>query len=204
MKAENDFGALRMFEPDALGSDGNAAVGADLEDGAHAPNIRPPRAFGRGAQHGALFLFGQLPGALRGLLQFAVDFLSVMMQPQSLDVGVGLLEVRDRFAGKIGREAFLPELVFALDFAFGLRGWGIKEANVVELEGPAQLGEGVGGDGEKDGVIIDVELEGPAMGQEGGGQEIEVRQDEFPLVEFGAGEEAAAIIEQVEHGVING
>ena len=40
----------------------------------------------------------------------------------------------------------------------------------------------------------------PAMGLESGGQEIEVRQEEFALVEFGTGEQAAAIIEHVEHG----
>lgn len=33
----------------------------------------------------------------------------------------------------------MPELVFAPDFAFGLRGWGIKEANIAEFESTAQL-----------------------------------------------------------------
>jgi hypothetical protein len=38
------------------------------------------------------------------------------------------------------------------------------------------------------------------MGLESGGQKTEVRQEEFALVEFGTGEQTAAIIEQVEHG----
>ena len=204
VEAENDFGALGIFQTDALGCDRNAAVGADFEAGSDAPNIRPPRAFGCGSQHRTLFFFGQLPGALWGLLKFAMGFVGVMVQAQSVDVGVGVLKFGDLFAGEIGWEAPLPELMFAFDFVFGLRGWGIKEANVVELEGRAQLGEGVGGVGEKDGVIIDVELKWAAIGEEGGGEEIEVRQEEFALIDFGAGENAAAIVEHVEHGIING
>jgi len=80
-----------------------------------------------------------------------MSFVGVMVQPQSVDVGVGVLKFCDLFAGKIGWEAPLPELVFAFDFAFGFRGWGIKEANVVELESRAQLG-------------IDGRLWEPAMG----------------------------------------
>lgn len=38
------------------------------------------------------------------------------------------------------------------------------------------------------------------MGQEGRGQEIEVGQEQFTVVEFGANEEASAIIEHIEHG----
>ena len=38
------------------------------------------------------------------------------------------------------------------------------------------------------------------MGLESGGQKTEVRQEEFALVEFGTGEQAAAIIEHIEHG----
>ena len=204
MEAENDFGTVGIFQADALGSDGNATVGADLEAGADAPNIRPPRALGCGSQHGTFFFFGQLPGALWGLLKFAMGFQGVMVQAQSVDVGVGVVQFGDRFAGKIGREAPLPELVFAFDFAFGLRGWGIKEANVVELESRAQLGEGVGSVREKEGVIIDVELEWAAIGEEGGGEEIEVGQEEFAFIDFGAGENAAAIVEHVEHGISDG
>lgn len=203
VKAKSDFRALRIFEADALESDRDAAVRTDLEAGSEAPNIRPPRAFWCGSQHGTLFFFGQLPGALWGLLKFAMGFMGVVVQAQSVDVSVGVLKFSDLFAGKIRWETFLPELVFAFDFAFGLGGWSIKEANVVELEGRAQLGEGVGSMSEKQGVIIDVELKWAAIGKKGGGEEIEVRQEEFALIDFGAGENAAAIVKHVEHGIIN-
>jgi len=62
VEAKNDFRALGIFEANALGSDRNAAVGADLEAGSEAPNVRPPRAFGCGSQHGTFFFFCQLPG----------------------------------------------------------------------------------------------------------------------------------------------
>ena len=44
MEAENNFGTGRMFETEALITDGNAAVGADLKCGPNTPNVRPPRA----------------------------------------------------------------------------------------------------------------------------------------------------------------
>ena len=44
------------------------------------------------------------------------------------------MNVCDGFAGEKGREPVLPKLVFAFNFALGLRGWGIKEAYLVEGE----------------------------------------------------------------------
>lgn len=81
VEAENDFGAGRMFEAQALGADGNAAIGADLDEGAKAPNVRPPGAARGGTQDGALFLFGEVPGLLRGQAEFAMDFMNVAMKP---------------------------------------------------------------------------------------------------------------------------
>ena len=124
------------------------------------------------------------------------------MEPQSIDVRVGGLDLGDFFAGEIGWEAALPELVFALDFSFCLGRWGIKEAYVVELEGPAQLGERLGILGEKHGVIIDVDLQRTAVDEEGGGEEIEVGEEEFAVIEFGTDEQAAAIVEHIEHGKV--
>ena len=115
MEAENDFGAWRTFDAEAVGADGDSAVGPDLERRADAPNIRPPRAARSWAQHGAFFFYGLFPSALRGHAQFAVGFAGVAMQSQSVDVGVGQVEFGDLFAGEIGWESALPELVFALD-----------------------------------------------------------------------------------------
>jgi hypothetical protein len=53
-------------------------------------------------------------------------------------------------------------------------------------------------------VIIDVELERPAVGQEGSREEIQIGEKEFPIIEFGAHEEAAAVVEHVEHGEVEG
>jgi len=51
-------------------------------------------------------------------------------------------------------------------------------------------------------VIIDVDLQGPAVGQEGGGEEIQVGEQEFPVIDFGADDDAAAIVEHVKHGKV--
>ena len=202
MEAQNDFGTAGIFEAEALWADGNTSIGADFDGGANTPNVRPPRTSGDGAQNGAFFLLGAVPSLLRSHAQFAVSFASVAMKPQSVDVRVGVLDLGDVFAGEIGWEAALPELVFALDFALGLGRWGIKETNVVELEGRAQLGQRVGILGEKHGVIIDVDLQRPTVGQESGGQEIQVGEQEFAVIEFGADENAAAIVKHIKHGKV--
>ncbi len=204
MEAEDDFGPRGVVEAKALVSDRNASVGADLQRASEAPNIRPPRATRGWADDSTLFLFRQVPGALSGQFKFAVSFVRVAMESQSVDVSVSIFEFGELFAGEIGGKTFLPELVFALDFAFGLRGWSIKEANVVELQGSAQLGESLWVLSEEDAVIIDIELEWASVGQEGGGEEIQVGQEEFAVIEFGTDEEAAAIVEQVEHREVDG
>ena len=66
MEAEHDFGTRRTLDAQALGADRHAAVGADLERGADAPNIGPPGAARGGTQDGAFFLLGPFPGALGG------------------------------------------------------------------------------------------------------------------------------------------
>ena len=96
----------------------------------------------------------------------------------------------------------MPELMLALDFSLGLGGRGIKEADLVELERPAKLSQGVGILREKDGVIIDVDLQWSSVEQECGGEEIEVRQEKFSAIEFGTDEHAATIVEHIEHGKV--
>ena len=200
MEAENHGAGGGFFYTQALGADGHASIGADFEGGAHAPYVIPPRAVGSRAQGGAFFLFGLIPGALGCLAQFTMDFVGVMVRSQGVDVGIGRLDFQDFFTGEIGREASLPELVFAFDFALGLRRGSVAQTNIVEFKGPPHLGQCVGIMGEKKAVIINVELEGPAVIPEGGGQEVEVGEQQFALVKFGASEQATAIIEHVEHG----
>ena len=140
MEAQHHLGARGTFDPEALGADGNAAIGADLERSADTPNIRPPRAARGWAQDGPLFFLGEFPGLLRGHAQLAMGFVGVAMESQSIDVWVGGFDLSNVLTGEIGRESALPKLVLALDFSFGLRRWGIQETNVVELERPAELG----------------------------------------------------------------
>ena len=86
VEAEDDFGPWGIFEADALGADGNTPIGADLESGAHAPNIRPPRAARGGAQDGPFLLLGEFPSLLWGHAQFAMDFVGVAVKSQGVDV----------------------------------------------------------------------------------------------------------------------
>lgn len=130
--------------------------------------------------------------------------MDVAVESQSVDVWIGGFDIGDLLTGKIGWEPMLPELMLALDFPFGLRSWSIQETNVIELERPAQLGQCVGVFGEEHGVVIDVDLQRAAVEEEGGGQEIEVGEEELSIVEFGTDEQAAAIIEHVEHGKVQG
>ena len=188
-----------MFESNALGADGNASVGTDFERGPKAPNIRPPGAARGGSQDGAIVLLGHVPSFLGREFKFAVGLVGVAMEAQGVDVRVGFLNVADLLAGEIGGKPLLPELVFAFDLPLGLRGWSVKETNVIEAERRAELGQGVWGLGEKDGVIIDIKLEGPPVGEEGRREEIQVGEKEFAFIEFGTHEKSAAIVEHVEH-----
>ena len=144
MEAEDYFCARGAFDAKALGADGDAAIGADFEGSSEAPNIMPPRAAWGWAQDGPAFFGGTFPGLLWGHAQFSMSFVDVAVESQGIDVSVGGFDLSDLFAGEIGWESPLPELVFALDFPLGLGCWCIKEANIVKLEGPAELGQCVG------------------------------------------------------------
>lgn len=197
---EDELGSGSGVDAESLGADGDTAIVGDFDDGAFTPDEGPPRTTRHGPEHRAICVYGGVPGLLGFHVEFAMDFVLVAMQTQVADVGIGLNEVGDVFAGEEGGEAVLPELVFAFDFAFGLGRGGVDEADAVEVEGFAELGEGVGDVGEEEGVVVHVELERQAVFQKGGGEEVVISEEVFVLVEFGAGEEAAAIIEHVEHG----
>lgn len=197
---EDESGFWGGLDAKALGGDGDAAIVGDFDDGALASDERPPRTAWDGPQHGPFFFFGGVPGLLGFHLEFAVEFVLVAMAAQVGNVRIGLGEIGDIFAGEEGGEAVLPELVFALDLAFGLRRWGVAEGDAVEVKGLTELGEGVGGVGEEEGMEVHVEFQRQAVFEKGGGEEVVIGQEVFVLVEFGAGEEAAAIVEHVEHG----
>lgn len=197
---KDEFGFWGRLDAEALRADGAATVVVDFDDGALAPDEGPPRTTWDGTQDGTFFFFGGVPGLLGFHLEFAVKFMLVAMATQVGDVRIGLGEIGDVFAGEKGGEPVLPELVFPFDFAFGLRRGGVAEGDAVEVEGLAELGQGVGGVGEEEGMEVHVEFQRQAVFEEGGGEEVVIGQEVFVLVEFGAGEEAAAIVEHVEHG----
>jgi len=184
VEAKHHFGFRRFFDPQALRADRHAAIAADFDVGTHAPHIIPPRATWSWPQDGAFFFFGLIPGPLRGLAQFAMDFMGVARRPQVVDLRIGDFDFGDLFAGEVGGQTPLPELMFAFDFTFGLGRGGIEETEVIELERPAQLGEGVRIVSEKETVVIDLDLEWASVGPESGGQEVEVGEQEFALVKL--------------------
>ena len=120
VEAMDDLGLRWLFDPQPLRADRHAAIAADFEGSAHAPNVVPPRATRCWPQGGALFFPGLLPRPLRGLAQFAMHFLGVAMRSQGVDVGIGDFDGCNLFAGEAGGQTALPELMFAFDFAFGL------------------------------------------------------------------------------------
>ena len=200
MKPPHDFGGGRFWDPQALRAARHAAIAAHFDDGAHAPPIIPPGAPWGWPQARALFFRGLRPRSVRGLVPFAMDFMGGAREPQIMAVRLGAGDFGDLFAGEVGRESPVPELLFAFDFAFGLGRWGLQEAAVIELERPHQLGQRVRIMREEHTVIIHVDWERPSVGQESGGQESEVGEQLFPFIKLGAGEQTAAIIEPVAPG----
>ena len=200
METEDDFGFGGFFHAQPLGSDGQAAIAADFYIGAHAPDIGPPRTAGCGAPDGTFFFSGLIPGPLRCLAQFTMDFMSIAMRTEGVDLRVGHLDFQNLFAGEAGRQPPLPVWMLALDFALGLGRGRVAQADGVELERPAQLSQSVWIVREKEAVIIHVKLQRAAVRQESGGQKIKAGKQKLALVKLGAGQEAAAIIKQVEHG----
>ena len=160
MQAEDGFGTWSRLDAQELGTDRHASIGADSDVGAQAPDKGPPGTVGHRAEHRAFFFEREVPGLLGFHFEFPMDFVLVAMEPQCLDMRVGLVEVGDVFAGEVGGQALLPEEVRAFDFAFGLRGGSIAEGNAIEVKGSAQLGEGVWDMGEEEAVEVHVDFQG--------------------------------------------
>lgn len=197
---EDELGGGSGLDAEELRAYRHAPIRADFDGGAHTPDEGPPGATRDGAQDAALLFLSQVPSVLRFHLEFTVNLVPVAMEAQVLDMRVGLVDVGDLFAGEVSGQALLPEEVAAFDFAFGLRGWSVAETDAIEMQGPAQLGQGLGVMGEEEAVKIDIDFQGQAILQESGGQEIQISQEQFPFIDFGAGEDAAAVIEHVDHG----
>jgi len=113
MVAEDQFSGGRSLDPEELGSDGHTAIRADFDRSAHTPDEGPSGTAWNQAGGGAIFLLSQPPGLLGFHRQRSVDLVWVAKETKSLDMGVGLVNVGDPFAGEGRGQAFLPEEVAA-------------------------------------------------------------------------------------------
>ena len=67
VQTQDDFATGRLFDPQPLRAARDAAIGADGQWRAHAPDIVPPRAARDRPQDGAVFFPGLIPSVLRSL-----------------------------------------------------------------------------------------------------------------------------------------
>ena len=117
---------------------------------------------------------------------------------------VGTFEFDDVIGSEKWWEAFLPVVMAAFDFAFGLRGWRIAELDAVKVEGLAELGEGIGVMGVKEGMEVHIQGERQAVGFEDCGEEVQVGQKGFGGIEACADIEARGIVQDVEEDLFVG
>ena len=198
----DDGGAGWGVKELALGADRDRAVVGHADASLLAPDVGPPGTVGIGPEDGAFFSVGLWLGLERGLAEFAVNFVLVGVGHQLVEQVIGPNQFHDLVGRQEGDEAFLPVVVTAFDFAFGLRGWGIEQLDAIEVEGRAELGEGVGVVGVEEGVIVHIKRQGQAVGLEDAGQKIEVRQQCFARVEAGSGVEAGGVIQDVQQRLL--
>ena len=203
-EAADDGGAGWGVNGLALGPDGDFAVVADADAGLLAPDVGPPRALGSGTDDRAVFGEGLLVGGVGCLAEFAVDFVLVGVGDELVEQLVGPDQFNDLVSGQEGDQAFLPVVVAAFDFAFGLGRGRIKELDAVAVEGRPQLGEGVGVVGVEEGVEVHIQGQGQAVGLEDAGQEVEVGQEGFAWVKPCAGVEPGGIVEDFQQDLFVG
>ena len=67
---------------------------------------------------------------------------------------------------------------------------GVAQGDAVEVEGGAELRQRVGVPGKEEAVAIHIELERQAVFGEGGGEEVEVSQEFFAMIDGGPGADA--------------
>lgn len=104
---------------------------------------------------------------MRCLAEFAMDFVLVGVREELVEELVGGGEFEDVVGGEEWDESFLPVVVAAFDFAFGLGCGGVEEFDAVEVEGCAELGEGIWVVSVEEGMVVHVECQGQAVDLEG-------------------------------------
>ena len=147
---------------------------------------------------------GLLPSGGWGGAEFAMDFMLVDVGQELVEQAVSAFEFQDAVRRQEGRQAFLPVVVAAFDFALGLRGGGVAQGHAVEVEGGPQLSQGVRVVGVEEGMVVDIEDQGQAVGLEAAREEIEVSQQRFSWIEAGAGVVAGGVVQEVKEGLFIG
>jgi len=203
-EAADDGGAGWGVKGLALRADGDFAVVADADAGLLAPDVRPPRTVGGGTDDGAFFGEGLLVGGVGCLAEFAVDFVLVGVGDELVEQLVGPDQFHDVVGGQERDKAFLPVVMPAFDFTFGLGRRRIKELDTVEVEGRPKLGEGVGVVGVEEGVVVHIQGQGQAVGLEDAGEKIEMGQEGFAGVKPCAGVEAGGVVEDFQQDLFVG
>lgn len=188
----------------ALGAHRDFTVVADADAGLLAPEVGPPRALGRGTDDGAFVGEGLLVGGLGCQTEFTMDFVLVGVVDEGIEETVGGGEFDEAFCGEERDEAFLPVVVAAFDFAFGLRSWGVAELDAVEAECRAELGEGIGVVSVEEGVVVHIDGQRQAVSLEDAGEEVEVGEEGFCGIEACAGVEAGGVVEDFQEDLFVG
>ncbi len=198
MMTADDAGVWGSVDVQALIADGDFSVAANAGFGALSKDVGPPRAFWGWSQDGAFLSECLVPGGLGGGGDFAMFFHLVMVFAQGIEQVIGRGQLVNVFGLKEWGQTFLPELVTALDFAFGLGSGSITEGDGIKAQSGGQLGVGLWGVGEEEAVIIDIETEGQTVGLEDAAEEVHVGEESFTWVKTGAEDDAAVIVEDVE------
>jgi len=90
-------------------ADGHGSVEADADPVSHGPDVAPPRVCSERTQHVAMLTVGGQPCLLGCHAQFAVYLLSVVMEPQRIQVGVGCLHLMNAMSEEVTGQTILPE-----------------------------------------------------------------------------------------------
>lgn len=143
-------------------------------------------------------------GGVGCLAEFAVDFVLVGVRHELVEQLVGPDQFHDVVGGQDGDQAFLPVVMTAFDFTFGLGRWGVAELDAVKVERGPKLGEDVGVVGVEAGVEVHIQGQGQAVGLEDAGKEVEVGQEGFAEVKPCAGVEPGGVVEDFQEDLFVG
>ena len=203
METVDHPGAGSDSRAEAFITNGHATIGAYFQRGTGTPDVRPPGATGCRTQGRAIFLASFLGSGIGRAAQFTMDFLGVAMLTQLGQEDVGRFRCSNIFGSEQRRQAALPVLVLAFDFAFGLRGAGVAQGDAVEVQRGSELSQGFGSLGKEKAVAIHIKFQRQSMLGEGGGEEVEVSQEVFGVINFGAGANAGTVIQQIEQRIVS-